>query len=72
MSTVSIKLVDSRAKNHSTFVADALRSRKQVVASGQVIDGSAFSAYLKARARGLKAVRPKAVRIDSILPRARG
>ena len=61
----------SNAENHCLFVADALRSRKQVVASGRVIDGPAFSDYLKARARGLKAVRPKPVRIESMLPRAK-
>ena len=61
----------SSAENHSAFVTDALRARKQFVASGQVIDGPAFSTYLKTRARGLKAARPKAVRIESMLPRAR-
>lgn len=58
------------AENHSAFVADALRSRQQVVDSGQVMDGAAFGEYLKARARGLKATRPKPVRIDSLLARA--
>ena len=60
----------SSAENHGAFVADALRSRKRVVASGQVIDGAAFGDYLKAKARGLKAVRPKARRIAAMLPRA--
>ena len=61
----------SSAENRSAFVADALRSRKQVIASGQVIDGPAFSDYVRARARGLKAVRPMPVRIESMLPRAK-
>ncbi len=61
----------SSAENHSAFVANALRSRKQVVTSGEVIDGAAFSDYLKAKARGLKAIRPKATRIESMLPRAK-
>ena len=60
----------SNAENHSAFVADALRSRQQVVESGRVIDGAAFGEYLKARARGLKAARPKAVRIGALLARA--
>ena len=64
----------SNAENHSAFVAAALRSRQQVVESGRVIDGAAFGGYLKARARGVKAVRPKPVRIDafanSLLARA--
>ena len=61
----------SNAENHSAFVADALRSRKQVVESGRVIDGAAFAEYLKARARGWKAARPKPVRIDSLVARTR-
>ena len=60
----------SNAEEHSAFVAEALRARKQVVVSGQVIEGKAFGDYLKARARGVKAVRPKARRLDSLLPRA--
>ena len=61
----------SSAENHSAFVADALRSRQQVVESGRVIDGAAFAEYLKARARGLKATRPKPVRIESLVARTR-
>ena len=61
----------SSAENHSAFVADALRSRKRVVISGQVIDGAAFCDYLKAKARGLKAIRPKPTHIESMLPRAK-
>ena len=60
----------SRTEEHSAFVAEALRARKQVVTSGQVIEGRAFSDYLKAKVRGLKAVRPRARRMDSLLPRA--
>ena len=56
----------SNAENHSAFVAAALRSRQQVVESGRVVDGAAFGEYLKARARGLKVVRPSPVRIDGI------
>ena len=59
------KLAKSRIEMHcSTLLADALRSRKQVVASGRVIEGAAFYAYLKARARGAKAIRPRAFHID--------
>lgn len=61
----------SDAENQSAFVADALRSRERVVDSGQVIDGAVFSDYLKAKARGLKATRPQAVRIDNLLKHAR-
>lgn len=65
MATLPPKLADSRAQKYgSTLLADALRSRKQVVASGLVMDGAAFCAYLKTRARGIKAIRPRAFRID--------
>ncbi len=66
----AIEATLSNAENHSAFVADALRSRKRVVDSGQVIDGAAFSEYLKAKVRGVKVSRPKAVRIDTLLKRA--
>jgi predicted transcriptional regulator len=59
----------SSAEQHNAFVADALRARKKVIASGQVIDGKDFAGYLKAKARGLKATRPQARHIDSLLPR---
>ena len=60
----------SNSENHSVFVADALRSRKQVFASGQLIDGPALSDYLTAKARRLKADRPKPVRVESMLSHA--
>ena len=60
----------STAEKHSAFVADALRSRQQTIASGQVLDGAAFADYLKAKARGLKVTRPKPVRLERLLPSA--
>ncbi len=60
----------SSAELHSAFVADALRSRKQTITSGQVLDGAAFADYLKAKARGLKVARPKPVRLETLLPTA--
>ena len=60
----------SNAESYNAFVAAALRSRRQLVESGRVIDGVAFGDYLKARARGLKSARPEPVRIDSLVARA--
>ncbi len=60
----------SAAEKHSAFVADALRSRQQTIASGQVLDGAAFSDYLKAKARGLKVTRPKPVRLERLVSSA--
>ena len=60
----------STAEKHSAFVADALRSRQQTIASGQVLDGAAFADYLTAKARRLKVTRPKPVRVERLLPSA--
>ena len=60
----------SRAEDHSAFVADALRSRKEVVDSGDVIDGAAFADYLKAKVRGIKVNRPKAVSLNTLTARS--
>lgn len=65
----AIETALSNAENHNEFVAQALRSREQVIASGQVQGGPAFTDYLKARARGRKVARPRAVRIASLVPR---
>jgi predicted transcriptional regulator len=59
----------SQAEQHQAFVAHALRSRKRVLSSGQVIDGAAFGDYLRAKVRGQKTARPKAQRLDALLPR---
>ncbi len=58
------------AEKHSAFVADALSSRQQTIASGQVLDGAAFADYLKAKARGLKVTRPKPLRLERLVPSA--
>ena len=36
----------STAEKHSAFVADALRARKQTIASRLVLDGAEFADYL--------------------------
>lgn len=59
----------SHAEQQQAFVAQALRSRKQTLSSGQVIDGAAFGDYLKAKVRAQKSARPKAQRLDALLPR---
>ena len=47
-----------RAEEQSAFVARALQARERVLAGGQVFDGPAYSAYLRARARGQELPRP--------------
>jgi predicted transcriptional regulator len=56
-----------RAQAQDAFVEQALRARAQVLASGQVIDGSAFADYLRGRVRGEAATRPAALPLDKVL-----
>ncbi|MDP2430861.1 MAG: hypothetical protein Q8O33_02400 [Pseudomonadota bacterium] len=48
------------AEEQGAFVERALQARERVLAGGQVLDGPAFSVYLRARARGVKLPRPTA------------
>ncbi|MFZ4535467.1 hypothetical protein [Propionivibrio sp.] len=50
----------AQAEAEAAFVARALAARAQVIATGQVIDGSAFADYLRCRVRGHPAPRPSA------------
>ena len=49
-----------QAEAESAFVAQALATRAQVIATGQVVDGPAFADYLHRRVRGQPAKRPLA------------
>lgn len=55
------------AQNRQSFVAQALLARKKALASGQVMEGNAFSGYLKSKVRAGKASRPGSVGIDSLI-----
>lgn len=57
----------SSAEQQQSFVAAALRTRQTTVQTGLVIDGPAFCDYLKARVRGVKAVRPGLQPIDALV-----
>lgn len=52
-----------RAEEQGAFVLRALQAREHVVAGGAVFDGPTFSVYLRARARGVKLLRPAAQNI---------
>jgi hypothetical protein len=72
MPAVSIKLPEqtlAQAREDDAFDARALRARKQVLASGEAIDGQAFAQYLKAKARGQASTRPAARDMTSLLLR---
>ena len=49
------------------LVMAALRARAQVLESGRVVDGRAFSDYLKAKVRRLPVKRPKSIDLASII-----
>lgn len=57
----------STAEHHYSLVAAALRSREQVLATGEVLDGNAFGDYLKAKARGEKVRRPRPLQLKSLV-----
>ena len=55
------------AEHQNSLVAAALQARKQVVASGTVLDGQDFANYLKAKARGEKVRRPRPISLKSLV-----
>lgn len=63
----AIEAALSRVEYHNALAAIALRARAQVVESGKVFDGPAFSAYLKAKVLGKKPARPRPVSLKSVV-----
>ncbi len=59
-------MLDSQEK-HSTFLETALRSRDNMMASGQAFDGDEFGAYIRAKVSGKKVSRPPLSSIKSLL-----
>ena len=59
----------AQAQDEEAFVAKALRVRKQVLASGEAIDGQDFARHLKAKVRGKASARPTPRPIAELLPR---
>lgn len=57
----------SQQEDRGALVAAALRARAQVLASGKVLDGRAFSGYLQAKARGQSANRPKSIPVAKLV-----
>ena len=56
-----------RHEQHESFIAAALRSLEETKASGRAYNGEEMLAYLRAKARGEKPVRPKLKSIQSML-----
>lgn len=63
----AIETALSQQEDQAALVASALRARAQVLASGKVVDGRAFSSYLRAKVRGQSASRPKPVPLANLV-----
>lgn len=66
----AIESAVERAEIYDAFVEDALRAREAVYESGKVYDGAEFAAYLRAKVRGEKAVKPRMKSLKSYLKAA--
>ncbi|MES2362754.1 MAG: hypothetical protein V4646_13300 [Pseudomonadota bacterium] len=58
--------LDSQEK-HGAFVEAALRSRDNMLASGQAFDDDEFGVYIRAKVRGEKVSRPRLKSIKSLI-----
>lgn len=58
--------LDSQEKQ-SAFVAHALRSRKEMIASGNAFDGDEVVAWLRARGRGERAPKPRLKSLKTLI-----
>lgn len=63
----AIETALSAAEHQNALVAAALRAREEVLATGTVLDGKAFGDYLKAKVRGTRARRPRAIGLKSVV-----
>ncbi|MGB4116009.1 MAG: hypothetical protein WBK51_05640 [Polaromonas sp.] len=66
----AIESAVARSETYDAFVDDALRAREAVYESGKVYDGAEFAAYLRAKVRGDKAVKPRMKSLKSYLKAA--
>ena len=67
---VMVQAIESaveRLEPYDAFVDDALRAREAVYQTGKVYDGAEFAAYLRAKVRGEKAVKPRMKSLKSYL-----
>ncbi len=54
-------------EKHSAFVAHALRSREEMIASGKAFDGDEVVAWLRARGRGESVPKPQLKSIKTLV-----
>lgn len=67
---VMVQAIETALTQHDAqnqLVMAALRARAQVLESGQVVDGRAFSDYLKSKVRGRPAKRPKPLDLATLI-----
>lgn len=55
-----------RSEAHEAFVVRALAARQSVIENGLVIDGPAYSTYLRARVRGQDSQKPEAISLPEL------
>jgi predicted transcriptional regulator len=70
---VMVQAIESaveRLEPYDAFVNDALAAREAVYETGKVYDGAEFSAYLRAKVRGEKAVKPRMKSLKNYLKAA--
>ena len=67
----AIEAAVERAEPYDAFVSDALAARDTVYNTGKVYDGAEFAAYLRAKVRGEKVVKPRMKSLRSYLKAAR-
>ena len=66
----AIESAVERLESYDAFVSDALAAREAVYETGKVYDGAEFAAYLRAKVRGDKAVKPRMKSLNSYLKAA--
>jgi predicted transcriptional regulator len=54
------------AEWRQSFIADGIRARDEMLASGMAYDGEEFLAYMRARMRGEKVARPRKKSLESL------
>lgn len=70
---VMVQAIESaveRSQTYDAFVDDAIKAREAAYESGKVYDGAEFAAYLRAKTRGEKVIKPRMKLLKSYLKAA--
>ena len=66
----AIESVVSQSEQQQSFVQQAVKARQKLIQTGQALDGTALSQYLKAKARGKSVPKPSPVHLHLLKPEA--